>query len=389
MQGRDYYAVLELEHNASLQDIKASFRRLALRYHPDRNSSAGASDKFNEINRAYEVLADVESRRQYDLSLNIGRPNYNNTFHEQTVYITDRVWLKVSRSKVRVNTSFSVVIRSFKRANEPTLDGLENFLVVKRYSQIIYIQGRPLRETLYVLKADKEGVFQIGPAKLRQGRYEYISSFIDIEVSNRFSAEKQSVPSRVSFYILVMFGCMLLLNLGYYTWRLFSANGNEHLVEASEHGRTPYSEAFRPATGASVYRRLFGNNAVSKTMNHLRIFNGREFDMVVTLQDSMTNTTIRNHYIRSQESIDIEAIPAGIFFINIESSKGNAVIVGDSLSSVFTIASYERYNQTLDLSKKSGQDIPINFKELLIFSPDFDSSVTVPINAEVFFSTSK
>ncbi|MBI3953327.1 MAG: molecular chaperone DnaJ [Chloroflexi bacterium] len=63
---RDYYGVLGLGRNASSEDIKKAFRRLALQYHPDRNQEAGAEARFKEINEAYEVLSDPERRQTYD-----------------------------------------------------------------------------------------------------------------------------------------------------------------------------------------------------------------------------------------------------------------------------------------------------------------------------------
>jgi molecular chaperone DnaJ len=63
---RDYYEVLGVTRNASLEDIKKAFRKLAFQYHPDRNHDSGASDRFKEINEAYEVLSDADKRANYD-----------------------------------------------------------------------------------------------------------------------------------------------------------------------------------------------------------------------------------------------------------------------------------------------------------------------------------
>jgi molecular chaperone DnaJ len=63
---RDYYEVLGLPRNASTEDIKKAFRKLAMQYHPDRNHDNSASEKFKEINEAYEVLSDVDKRAAYD-----------------------------------------------------------------------------------------------------------------------------------------------------------------------------------------------------------------------------------------------------------------------------------------------------------------------------------
>ncbi|MDK2929934.1 MAG: molecular chaperone DnaJ [Bacillota bacterium] len=67
MAKRDYYEVLGVDRNASQDEIKKAFRKLARKYHPDMNKEdPSAEEKFKEINEAYEVLSDPEKRRRYD-----------------------------------------------------------------------------------------------------------------------------------------------------------------------------------------------------------------------------------------------------------------------------------------------------------------------------------
>lgn len=63
---RDYYEILGVERNASDDDIKKAFRKLAFQYHPDHNREEGATEKFKEINEAYEVLSDSNKRATFD-----------------------------------------------------------------------------------------------------------------------------------------------------------------------------------------------------------------------------------------------------------------------------------------------------------------------------------
>ena len=66
MAKRDYYEVLGVTRNGSEEEIRKSFRRKAMEYHPDKNKSAGAEAQFKEINEAYQVLSDPEMRQRYD-----------------------------------------------------------------------------------------------------------------------------------------------------------------------------------------------------------------------------------------------------------------------------------------------------------------------------------
>jgi len=64
--GKDFYAILGVEKNASEDDIKKAYRKMALRFHPDKNKEADAEEKFKEIAEAYEVLSDADKRAAYD-----------------------------------------------------------------------------------------------------------------------------------------------------------------------------------------------------------------------------------------------------------------------------------------------------------------------------------
>jgi len=66
MEYKDYYKTLGLERDATQDEIKRAYRKLARKYHPDVNQDAGAEDQFKEVGEAYEVLKDPEKRTAYD-----------------------------------------------------------------------------------------------------------------------------------------------------------------------------------------------------------------------------------------------------------------------------------------------------------------------------------
>ena len=63
---KDYYKILGVGKNASADEIKKAYRKLALKYHPDRGGDAETEKKFKEINQAYQILSDPKKRSQYD-----------------------------------------------------------------------------------------------------------------------------------------------------------------------------------------------------------------------------------------------------------------------------------------------------------------------------------
>jgi len=80
---KDFYEILGVPRNASLDDIKKAYRELALRYHPDRNKSKDAEEKFKEINEAYAVLGDEEKRKQYDT---YGPAGFEQRYSEEDIF---------------------------------------------------------------------------------------------------------------------------------------------------------------------------------------------------------------------------------------------------------------------------------------------------------------
>ena len=66
MTDRDYYEILDVQRDASPEQLKTAFRRLARQYHPDVNDSPNAEESFKELNEAYAVLSDDQRRSAYD-----------------------------------------------------------------------------------------------------------------------------------------------------------------------------------------------------------------------------------------------------------------------------------------------------------------------------------
>ena len=80
----NYYDVLGVSKTASEDEIKKSYRKLALKYHPDRNPDDPASEeKFKEISEAYAVLSDSAKKRQYD---QFGSSNFHQKYSQEYIF---------------------------------------------------------------------------------------------------------------------------------------------------------------------------------------------------------------------------------------------------------------------------------------------------------------
>ena len=84
MPGKDYYKILGVDKSASAEQIKKSYRKLALKYHPDHNEGdKSAEAKFKDLNEAYAVLRDPEKRKQYDM---FGAEGFQNRYSQEDIF---------------------------------------------------------------------------------------------------------------------------------------------------------------------------------------------------------------------------------------------------------------------------------------------------------------
>lgn len=91
---QDYYQILGISPRATNLEVKRSFRKLALQFHPDRNGTPESEERFKEINIAYEVLKDPQKRALYDLSLrpSVYRDQFEKTNHRDPAYRRSRAY---------------------------------------------------------------------------------------------------------------------------------------------------------------------------------------------------------------------------------------------------------------------------------------------------------
>jgi DnaJ family protein A protein 2 len=85
----DLYKILGIDRNATQSEIKKAYHKLALKFHPDKNSDDGAEEKFKEISHAYSVLSDPQKKQIYDITGNDNVQNGHQHRQQRTAYKTD------------------------------------------------------------------------------------------------------------------------------------------------------------------------------------------------------------------------------------------------------------------------------------------------------------
>src|SRR3990170_2914697 len=80
----DYYKILGVDKKASAEDIKKAYRKLALKYHPDKNpGNKEAEEKFKKLSEAYAVLSDTKKRKEYD---NYGSDGFSQHYTQEDIF---------------------------------------------------------------------------------------------------------------------------------------------------------------------------------------------------------------------------------------------------------------------------------------------------------------
>ncbi len=119
----NYYKILGIPKNATDTQIKKAYRKLALKWHPDKNKSRGAEEKFMEITEAYDILSDPEKRRKYDRQgrSRPTRPTQTNTAKPNTTSTTSAFeeWQETlrRRSREKAKQQASQSYGQFKKKN--------------------------------------------------------------------------------------------------------------------------------------------------------------------------------------------------------------------------------------------------------------------------------
>lgn len=180
---KDYYKILEIAVSASHEEIKKSFHKLAMKYHPDRTGgNAGYMEKFKEINEAYGVLSDPAKKNRYDLGLNI-------IYISPAIVFEPYLEATVESRSALVNEEFEITYRYagegrvFRKPAHASLVYLASPVV---HHNKINIANSEIKETwlTYTVCALHPGMLVIPPASIYINNKQIYSPALTVSVHN-------------------------------------------------------------------------------------------------------------------------------------------------------------------------------------------------------------
>lgn len=401
----DYYKILEVSHLASMAEIKKSYRRLALKYHPDKNpNNKYAESKFKEISEAYRILSDQKTRDNYDFKYS-SQKNSEKTQTSQSssqkseIKVTPEIILKfVQELKIQIKAvgrnrinPYSVYNRLEELLSQEIADYLkkvddlkinrriiEEYCVCCKYLPYKKFQ-RLIPQLVYLAGTDNESLIIIHSSLKKSKNYDFwdrnkgvfilaglILFIIVIAVSNQDSIQNSEINASRPIsgdlythddpYSLPKINTdqprssSNLPTLNYQIPPPPSAlginNSNEDLYRDwnkidLKTGSRPDCFNFEPKYDYDLD-------------NRLSVKVGSNTDVVIKIIDLESNLCIRYVYIRSNSTFDIRNIPQGKYYLKIAygSDWRQKVENGECKGKFVKNALYKRGEEILDFNKK-------------------------------------
>ena len=410
---KDYYKILEISFTASTDEIRKSYRRLALKYHPDRNpNDKVAENKFKEVATAYSILSDTEKKKEYDNSYNSGSQSHSNrTEQNQEGPVTPttilNVIIKIKNQVVGLKKNLLNQLALYKSLNDLLSDNNIMFLLSRNETKI---NRRIIDEVLiccnYLAYPYIEKL-TVKLAKLAGSENEIILNIYKYSKRKKLLSywERNKGIAVFATVCIGIVGLILLMKLTVTDSRIPSnrpQSGNlypENKNSALKNISSKNTEDLKPVEDYSSWDKVSLQNGGSPDCynfksqydysldNKLQVSVGSHTDVVLKLINIKTEKCIRYVYIRSGSTYNIQNIPQGKYYTKIaygydwRQKVENGKCVGKFISNSL----YKKGEEILDFNKVykgitregdseyTNYEIPSFTLSLDVIASDFDS----------------
>ncbi|UII31356.1 DnaJ domain-containing protein [Fulvivirga ulvae] len=413
---KDYYFILGINRNASQSEIKVAYRKLALKFHPDKNPGDPFSEQmFRDIKDAYETLSDLTKRAQYD-RLNQSQETVSEPRNAKTEpnepSPSELVNNIISNLKQMINQSKGASTQEIKTG------------VISDYLDIILVGDIINLYQFISIEQKRTLIFSVIPLlrffeQYQRNKYAYQLVVIagsdnqlieEIDKKIKSESSKQKVKNTTSF----LAGNWRLVGVVVFIAILYFANTRDNNSGSSRPARKvviddesdtkslfDYNELGRKKkpskwidnhlkTGDSPYNHYFGKGVYNKNYeNRVKIHNGQATDVVVCLaQYYSPYRTIRNEYIRAGESFEMTSIPNGTYYL--KSFFGNdwnpdTLFMGKVRGFFETRAGFSKSDNYSDLLKIEQNNYQYSIYEITLYPVAGGNMESETINANEFF----
>ena len=155
----DYYEILQVHHSAEPEVIEAAYKKLAAKYHPDRNPSPVAQERMKKINIAHDVLSDTEQRKRYDVEWLQKRGSTTNLEKDRAFAkpkpILEPTYLKLKNVKAgEVKKASFLIFNAGGPYSKVRIDSSESWLMITDYNSLTPSDELPLKVNIQILATD-------------------------------------------------------------------------------------------------------------------------------------------------------------------------------------------------------------------------------------------